>query len=356
MSEKFNIPTPEISLRERVAQLPQWEKLRTIEVRVWSHSDFWKVEVQNMLKGLWDYPILVRIASAHRTPEAMMEIAKAFPNVLVSFEWEDTDFTKVSPEARALCERLEIVTCIAAAGWSAHIAGMTASDTQIPVIGFPVPSSTNGQYESDASMRDMPPHIPNGVSAYEDVIVQQAKAIYDFDAQSSQEIYLDPCLQISEVAQEIIDTLKLRVVHTLQNTPQIWIYKHQVSDTDIDYENYQSNQRRALNTALIRKTKKLATPVSIVNPVLNKRIDTDDRSLNNITRNGIIAANRLTVPGLSMSTSVDQNTNLANSLLFAAQIIGTMNPDVQEALKKHSKDLFNTVRNNDMAVTNQQTQ
>jgi hypothetical protein len=98
---------------------------------------------------------------------------------------------------------------------------MTASDTHIPVIGFPVPSSTNGQFDSDASMRDMPPHIPNGVSAYEDVLIQQAKAIYDFDIKSSQEIYLDPSLQISEVAQEIINTLKLKVVHTLQNTPQI---------------------------------------------------------------------------------------------------------------------------------------
>jgi phosphoribosylcarboxyaminoimidazole (NCAIR) mutase len=71
-------------------------------------------------------------------------------------------------------------------------------------------------------------------------------------------------------------------------------------------------------------------------------------------RNGIIAANRLVVPGLSMSTSVDQKTKLINSLLFAAQIIGTMNSAVQEALKKHSKDLFNTVRANDMALVNQQ--
>ena len=93
---------------------------------------------------------------------------------------------------------------------------MTASETHIPVIGYPVPSSTNGQYESDASMRDMPPHKPNGVSAYESVIVDQAKAIYDFSTEKSQEVYLDPSLEISVPAQEIIDLIGIKVVNTLE--------------------------------------------------------------------------------------------------------------------------------------------
>lgn len=86
----------------------------------------------------------MRIASAHRTPEAMAELARAFPNVLESLESDNT-FKNVTPEVIAVAGRLQVVICIAAAGGSAHIAGMTASETEVPVIGYPVPSRTNGQ-------------------------------------------------------------------------------------------------------------------------------------------------------------------------------------------------------------------
>lgn len=56
---------------------------------------------------------------------------------------------------------------------------MTASETEVPVLAYPVPSSALGQSESDASMRHMPPGIPNGVSANQGVIATMARKIYN---------------------------------------------------------------------------------------------------------------------------------------------------------------------------------
>ncbi|MDW8434360.1 MAG: 5-(carboxyamino)imidazole ribonucleotide mutase, partial [Aquificaceae bacterium] len=57
----------------------------------------------------------VKVVSAHRTPELMYEYAKS-----------------------ARDRGLEVI--IAGAGGSAHLPGMTASMTTLPVIGVPVPS------------------------------------------------------------------------------------------------------------------------------------------------------------------------------------------------------------------------
>jgi hypothetical protein len=138
----------------------------------------------------------------------MAELARAFPNVIIQREDDDSDTDPLLGEddtALENADKLKVILCIAAAGGSAHIAGMTASETEIPVIAFPVPSSTNGQYESDASMRDMPPGIPNGTSAYESVIVDQAKTIYERTCNSSEQIYISPELEISPEIRKLIE-------------------------------------------------------------------------------------------------------------------------------------------------------
>lgn len=81
------MPKPELSLEQRVARLEEGKKLPVIEIRVGSDSDFPKI--QGILTGLEDYPVVVRIASAHRTPEAMAELARAFPNVLILCESDE---------------------------------------------------------------------------------------------------------------------------------------------------------------------------------------------------------------------------------------------------------------------------
>lgn len=77
----------------------------------------------------------VRVVSAHRTPEAMVEYA------------------------RSARERgLRVI--IAGAGGAAHLPGMIASLTTLPVIGVPVPSRHLSGVDSLYSIVQMPAGIP----------------------------------------------------------------------------------------------------------------------------------------------------------------------------------------------------
>ncbi len=77
----------------------------------------------------------VRIVSAHRTPEAMVSYAKG-----------------------AADRGLEVI--IAGAGGAAHLPGMTASLTPLPVIGVPVPLAQLDGLDSLLSIVQMPAGIP----------------------------------------------------------------------------------------------------------------------------------------------------------------------------------------------------
>jgi phosphoribosylaminoimidazole carboxylase PurE protein len=79
-------------------------------------------------------PNEVRIISAHRTPEVMMEYAASAQN-----------------------RGLKVI--IAGAGGSAHLPGMTASHTLLPVIAVPV-KRDNHDHEALWSNIKMPPGIP----------------------------------------------------------------------------------------------------------------------------------------------------------------------------------------------------
>jgi phosphoribosylaminoimidazole carboxylase PurE protein len=76
----------------------------------------------------------VRIISAHRTPEIMTKYAQ-----------------------EALNRGLKVI--IAGAGGSAHLPGMTASETVLPVLAVPV-KSDNSDHEALWSNVKMPPGIP----------------------------------------------------------------------------------------------------------------------------------------------------------------------------------------------------
>jgi 5-(carboxyamino)imidazole ribonucleotide mutase len=80
-------------------------------------------------------PHEVRIVSAHRTPDAMADYART---------------------ARA--RGLKVI--IAGAGGAAHLPGMTAAHTTLPVIGVPVPSKALSGLDSLYSIVQMPGGIP----------------------------------------------------------------------------------------------------------------------------------------------------------------------------------------------------
>lgn len=80
-------------------------------------------------------PFETRVVSAHRTPDAMFEYA------------------------RGARERgLRVI--VAGAGGAAHLPGMTASMTTLPVIGVPVPSEALKGLDSLYSIVQMPAGIP----------------------------------------------------------------------------------------------------------------------------------------------------------------------------------------------------
>src|SRR5689334_12865603 len=81
-----------------------------------------------------------RVVSAHRTPEWMNEYAR-------------------TAESR----RLEII--IAGAGGAAHLPGMVASQTLLPVLGVPVQSKALSGLDSLLSIVQMPGGIPVGTLA-----------------------------------------------------------------------------------------------------------------------------------------------------------------------------------------------
>src|SRR5687767_15726762 len=85
-------------------------------------------------------PYEVQVVSAHRTPDKLFEYAE-------------------SAEARGL----EVI--IAGAGGAAHLPGMTAAKTLLPVLGVPVESKTLRGVDSLLSIVQMPAGVPVGTLA-----------------------------------------------------------------------------------------------------------------------------------------------------------------------------------------------
>ena len=87
-----------------------------------------------------DVPFEMRIVSAHRTPDLMFEYAS----------------TAVSRGLRVI---------IAGAGGAAHLPGMVATKTTLPVIGVPVESRALKGLDSLLSIAQMPAGVPVGTMA-----------------------------------------------------------------------------------------------------------------------------------------------------------------------------------------------
>jgi 5-(carboxyamino)imidazole ribonucleotide mutase len=81
-----------------------------------------------------------RVVSAHRTPDLLFDYA-----------------------AGAAARGLQVI--VAAAGGAAHLPGMTASKTQLPVFGVPVESKALHGMDSLLSIAQMPAGVPVGTLA-----------------------------------------------------------------------------------------------------------------------------------------------------------------------------------------------
>lgn len=111
-----------------------------IAVIMGSRSDWETMRHTAQMLGDLGVPHLCRIVSAHRTPDLMAEFAKS-----------------------AEAEGFEVI--IAAAGGAAHLPGMVAAHTTLPVLGVPIESAVLRGVDSLLSIVQMPGGIPVGTLA-----------------------------------------------------------------------------------------------------------------------------------------------------------------------------------------------
>ena len=100
-----------------------------------SKSDWPTMKESSLILDKLKVPHETKIVSAHRTPDFMFEYAKS-----------------------ASERGLEVI--IAGAGGAAHLPGMVASLTELPIIGVPIKSSELDGLDSLLSINQMPKGIP----------------------------------------------------------------------------------------------------------------------------------------------------------------------------------------------------
>jgi len=111
-----------------------------ISIVMGSQSDFKTMKLCEKVLKILKIKFETKIISAHRTPIRMYEFAKN-------------------------AEKKNIAVIIAGAGGSAHLPGMIASLTTLPVLGVPIESKKLKGLDSLLSIAQMPRGIPVGTVA-----------------------------------------------------------------------------------------------------------------------------------------------------------------------------------------------
>jgi 5-(carboxyamino)imidazole ribonucleotide mutase len=117
--------------------MPSSEAAPLVGVIMGSKSDYSTMRAAVEILREFGVPHEARVVSAHRTPELMFEYA-----------------------GQAASRGLRVI--IAGAGGAAHLPGMTAAHTIVPVLGVPVESRALKGLDSLLSIAQMPAGIPVG--------------------------------------------------------------------------------------------------------------------------------------------------------------------------------------------------
>ena len=118
----------------------QSKKVHKVSIVMGSQSDFKTMKLCQKVFKILKVKFVTKIISAHRTPKRMYDYAKK-------------------------AEKNNISVIIAGAGGSAHLPGVIASLTIIPVIGVPIESKKLKGLDSLLSISQMPKGIPVGTVA-----------------------------------------------------------------------------------------------------------------------------------------------------------------------------------------------
>ncbi len=113
---------------------------KLVGVVMGSKSDWDVMQSCDQTLTKFGVPHECRVLSAHRTPDALMQWVKQ-------------------------CEADGVEVFIAAAGGAAHLAGVVAAFTVLPVLGVPMESASLKGMDSLLSMVQMPAGIPVGTLA-----------------------------------------------------------------------------------------------------------------------------------------------------------------------------------------------
>ena len=105
-----------------------------------SRSDWETMRHASEMLDALGVPYETKVVSAHRTPDRLYDYAKS-----------------------ATGRGLKVI--IAGAGGAAHLPGMTASMTRLPVLGVPVESKALSGHDSLLSIVQMPAGVPVGTLA-----------------------------------------------------------------------------------------------------------------------------------------------------------------------------------------------
>lgn len=109
--------------------------MRKILILLGSQSDLTITERGQEILREFKIPYELRIASAHRSPALVEELLQAFEK-----------------------QGGKVVVCVA--GMSAHLAGVVASQTNLPVLAVPVANAATAGLDALLSMSQMPAGIP----------------------------------------------------------------------------------------------------------------------------------------------------------------------------------------------------
>src|SRR5215216_861248 len=111
-----------------------------VTVIMGSQSDWETMENAAKILDELEIPYEVKIVSAHRTPDRLFQFAES-----------------------AHQRGIEVI--IAGAGGAAHLPGMTAAKTHLPVLGVPIQSKALNGMDSLLSIVQMPAGVPVGTLA-----------------------------------------------------------------------------------------------------------------------------------------------------------------------------------------------